>query len=280
MLHMADKTNTTATSVSQVYKKLVNKRDGYQVARVKVTKKVTIQVYWKSVPNVTFNPNEKYSTQDVWKLSPGDKFLVAIKSSGDINPKKNELFVYDPDALGDQGNWARIPGGYAKKLIESSDIDKTLYQKLVERNADNMEKEKAKLGELSDQADAKMTTILKKFGKELEAEYFTNVSVGYGDLHASTATFQDFVPSYSIYVNAPRSMYSTEKKDLTIKFESNISTGGYDLADDKGIKAHMAFLEYVAKMRKVFMDKYHDKYMEQILKKKNAYEKLREFRRK
>ena len=269
-----DGKNTKATSMSEVYKKVTNKRSGYKVAKVKVTKKVTIQVYWNPVPSSVFNPGNKYSVQDTWKLTPGDKFLVAVKTSGSIDPKKNELFVYDPKGVG-VGNWGRIPGGYAKRLIESSDVEKTLFQKIADEKDNEAKKRAEQLDKQSETVDNKISSLLKEFvDKASSGTLFVSNSVSYGSARMETKSFQDCVPTATIHIDSPYSLYSAADSEIKFRFETNYSSGGYDLSGDC-IKEHIDFLQSVVKIKDLFFSKYEKDLIGLLKEKRNIYAELR-----
>jgi len=272
------KKNTIATSLTEVLRDPSIKRNGYEVAKVTVTKKVTVQAYWNTDATTTkFDPKAKYSVQDVWKLSPGKKFLAVVSTVGDIDPKKNALYVYDPEATrtNGKGAWAKIPGGYAKKLVSASDIEKTLYSKILDSKKVDIKKQLEKADKDLNKVLADIDKLFNDFGKEVTKKVFTRYTVSYGSAYAETESFRD-TPTLTLYIRTDHNPYSSNN-DAYI--ELNISSGGYKLTGTDIVDKHIEELQYVKKLSNVWDTKFKPGILELQADKKRLSRAISELNR-
>jgi len=120
----------TATNLTKVLRETAKYSD-YLVSRVDVKNNVTVQAFFPSqkidsIPRDFELKKLKFNNQKVLKLKAGDALLVAIPKDSALDPKKQMIWIYDPE-LG----WGKINGGYAKKLFENADVSLSKIYKNV-----------------------------------------------------------------------------------------------------------------------------------------------------
>jgi len=166
MLHLKAK-GLVATNLTKVLREFRKNNKDYKVAVITVNTKVTVGVYWGNTGD-KFDEKGKFSIQDTLKLQPGDKLLATVKNSSNLNTKKNAIYVYDEN----KGAWGRIPGGYAKKLIESSDIRASLLESIVDNKKDSRQKELDDLQKQTNDTNDKIRKICDEFASKNSTSNF------------------------------------------------------------------------------------------------------------
>lgn len=274
MLHIGK--DLLATSFTKVIRKFRSDHKDFNIAVITVTSKVTVGVYWNTTDGDTFNEKNKFPVQDTWKLVPGDKILAAVKNKSDVNVKKNAIYIYDPKGASQtaRGAWGKIPGGYMKKLIESSDIRSSLLESQIAKGNDSALAKLKELEERQEEISRLMSVTCGKFLSAIGTSEFKMQYNGGIEVRGEAGRNKEWGTMDLSITSDYRYRYSRDS-DHTIedfRLQLNMSSGqlGYNNPLEEDVSSMMVATKDAQRINKLWMKSYAPVIMELYLEERQV----------